>query len=540
MGVFAAARRSRALCAPGAVVALIAACALAGCGSGSPARAPAAAVFIDLVATLPQSLDPADEQGPAFEQLETSLAGTLVRPAGRPPASATLAPATAIVGFLARSWREIAGGDYVFELRRGVRSAYGHTLTGADVRFSFQRELARSATARFLASVARIALRDPITVIGRMRVRLNVTAPSPFALAVLGGFRFGVLDSRAVQAHESGADPGAHTWLRDHLAFYGPYALLGFDPAGKLLVAANPHFWTPLAFTDVAIEAGSSPTLRLADLAAAAASHTDQLDWGNFEIAAHTSGLRAVTLASSAVSTLVPNERFRPFASVLVRRALSLAIDRAAISRAAFAGIATAALHPEPSTFAPVPGVLEPTYEHDDALARRLLARARYPHGFSIVLAASVAAGGPEVSPELDAISRQLRAIDVTVTARYVPTAADLAALERAGSVAGVLETSTAPVASAAFAIAADYLRDSPANVEGYDSPALDALTGSLTAPSSAAAASATLARALTIVGSTFPVIPLVEIPAQEVTRAEIGGYAAYPTAATYYDQLSR
>ena len=132
-------------------------------------------------------------------------------------------------------------------------------------------------------------------------------------------------------------------------------------------------------------------------------------------------------------------------------RAVSLAIDRAAISRAAFAGFARPARHPVPSTIALPAGVVQPTYAHDLVLARGLLARAGYPHGFTVALA------GP-----------------LTTTA--------------AGS----------------------------------------------------AANAAAQQRALTIVASTFPVIPLVEIPSQNVTLAGIRGYAAYASQATYYDQLTR
>ena len=541
MSVSTAARASRAPWVRGVAVALIAAAVAAGCGGGSPSAAPssAAAVFIDLLSALPRSLDPADEQGAAFERVESSLAGTLVRPVGAPPAAATRAPADAVTGFLASSWRELAGGDYVFELRSGVRSAYGDTLSGADVSFSFERELAHSATARFLAGRAKIELVDPITVLGPRRVRLNVTGAGPLALAVLGGFRFAVLDSRAVRAHESAGDPSAHSWLSDHLAFYGAYELTRFVPAERLLARANPHFWWPLAFTHLAIEAVPSSSLRLGEVAAAAASHTSQLDWPDFETAARTSALRAVTLASSAVSTLVPDERFRPFASVLVRRALSLTIDRPALARAAFAGAAKPALQPEPSTFPSLPGVREPTYGHDVALARALLARAGYPRGFSFVQAASDD-DGPEISPELAAITRQLRAIGVSVTARRVATSAELAALERDGVVGAVLESVATPIASASFAIVEDYLRDSPANLEAYDSPALDRLAGPLTSSRPAAASRAALQRALHIVAASYPAIGLVEIPAQEVTRAQIGGYAAYAAAATYYDRLTR
>jgi peptide/nickel transport system substrate-binding protein len=518
-----------------ALVALIGVCAMAGCGGGSAPRSPAAAAFIDLVAALPASLDPAAEQGAAFDAVETSLAGTLVRPAGSPPTGATLAPAGAVVGFLATSWNELAGGDYTFLLRRGVRSAYGHTLSGADVRFSFARELAHSAFARFLARVGGISLRDPVSVLGGGRVRVNVTAASPFTLAVLGDFRFGVLDSRAVAAHESATDPGAAGWLTRHLAFYGPYELTSFEPGRRLLAHANPSFWRPLWFSDLAIEAVPSSSLRLADLGAAAASHTGTLSWSDFEVAGRTAGLAALTPASGEVSVLVPNERFRPFAAVAVRRALSLAIDRAAIARDAFAGLAAPA--PPPATFAGAAVARGPAYAHNVALARSLLAAAGYPHGLSVVLAASVAES-PQAPTELAVIAHQLAAIDVRVRVRYAASAAALAALERDGAVDGVIETQVTPVASAAFTILEQYVRGSPGDLERYDSPALDALAGALEVTAPAALADARLAQALAIVAQTFPAIALVDVPGQIVTRAATAGYAAYPSATVYYDQL--
>jgi peptide/nickel transport system substrate-binding protein len=347
-----------------------------------------------------------------------------------------------------------------------------------------------------------------------------------------------VIDSRAVRAHATRGDPGAHAWLADHLAFYGAYALAGFEPGRRLLLTANPQFGAAPAFTHVAIEAVPSPALRLSDVGGAAASHTSELDGSTFQTAAHTSGITAQAMPATAVSTLVPNERFKPFASTLVRHALSLAIDRTAIAQAAFGGFAKPATHPEPTTFAPVVGVRQPTYGQNIALARELLARAGYAHGFSFVLAAS-GVGGPEIGAELAAITRGLRRIGVTVIARRVGSAGDLARSVRDGSLAAALETSAIPVASVSFDIAANYLRRSPANIEAYDYPALEAVAPALTAAAPAASRAAQQ-RALTILGATYPVVPLVEIPTQNVTLAQIGGYAAYAAPATYYDMLRR
>jgi len=135
-------------------------------------------------------------------------------------------------------------------------------------------------------------------------------------------------------------------------------------------------------------------------------------------------------------------------------------------------------------------------------------------------------------------IARQLSAIGVRVRVRYAASAAALATLEGDGAVDGVLETQVTPVASAAFTILEQYVRGSPGDLERYDSPALDALAGALETTAPAALANTRLTQALAIVAQTFPAIALVEVPGQLVTRAAIGGYAAYPAATVYYDQL--
>ena len=522
-----------------ALVALIGVCALAGCGGGGGAtapRSPAVAAFIDLTPALPVSLDPADEQGAAFDALETSLAGTLVRPVGGALGAATLPPPTAVVGFLATSWHELADGDYTFVLRRGVRSAYGHTLSGADVELQL-RARARTLRLRPLPRASRgdLAARPGQRARRRARARERDGAQPVHAR----GARQLPL-RRARQPRRGGArerrGPAAAGWLARHLAFYGPYELTSFEPGHELFAHANPGFWRPLAFGDLAIEAVPSSSLRLSDLGAASASHTAALSWSDFEVAARTAGLRASTVTSGAVSVLVPNERFRPFASITVRRALSLAIDREAIARDAFAGLAPPAPLPAPATLAAVAGTRGPLRARV-ALARSLLAAAGYRHGFSVVLAASLA-DSPQAPAELAAIARQLGAIGVRVTVRYAASADAVAAMMREGAVDGALETQVTPVASAAFTILEQDVRGSPGDLGGYDSPALDELAGALETTAPAALAETRLVQARATVAATFPAIALVEVPAQLVTRAAIGGYAAYAAPTVYYDQL--
>ncbi len=94
----------------------------------------------------------------------------------------------------------------------------------------------------------------------------------------------------------------------------------------------------------------------------------------------------AVFVGSTEMETVLAlNERIAPLGSVLVRRAISYALDRRAIIDGAMFGFGT----PIGSHFPPRnPAYLDLTgvYPHDVAKARSLLAEAGYPHGFSLTL----------------------------------------------------------------------------------------------------------------------------------------------------------
>jgi len=399
-------------------VALLAALALAGCGGGGARGAASSRTFIDVVPALPSTLDPAAPSNPTLASLETSLAGTLVRPVAGRPGAASLPPPTAVTGYLARAWRILPDGDAVFDLRSDAVSAFGHTLSGADVRYSFVRELSRSAAARALAGLAGLSIADPVTVLSRSRVRINVVTRRPLLLAILANYRFAILDSRAVRAHGPG-------WLRGALAFYGAYELEGFVPGVRVLLVANPRYWAPLAFAHVAIEASPSAALRLADVGTRSASHTSGLDWATFAVATRTAGVSAALLPSTTVEELVPGLG-SPLAGGAARRALSAAIDRAAIARGAFGGFARA------------------YGGYDPALARRLLAAGR---PLRLTLAA-----GPALSADLRIVAGQLRSFGVAVRTRVIASAATLAALLRRGAVSGVIVRTSSALSAAPVA----------------------------------------------------------------------------------------
>ena len=186
---------ARGRLASGICVALL----VAGCGSsahGRSATVPPNRTFIDLVPELPADLDESGTPAAATALLQ-SWSSELVRPTAAPPGPDTVLPdAASVVPYLATSWHASRGGDYTFELRRGVRGPTGDPFTAADVSWSIKRDLATSPVAPFLFSLANLDVRDPVTVLARYAVRINVSGPSPFLLGVLAWFDEGVYDRK--------------------------------------------------------------------------------------------------------------------------------------------------------------------------------------------------------------------------------------------------------------------------------------------------------------------------------------------------------
>src|SRR5450755_3812925 len=192
-----------------AALAVLAAAALAGCGGGTAKSSdsrtnttPPGHTFVDLVGELPTNLDETGTPDTAATRLLPSWSSELVRPKGAAPGpNAVLAPDDAVVPYLATSWQRDPNGDYTFRLRHRVRGVSGNPFTAADVKWSLERAVARSPVAPFLFALGHIDSANPVTVLDDYRVRINVTAPSPFTLSVLASYDAAIYDSALYRSH---------------------------------------------------------------------------------------------------------------------------------------------------------------------------------------------------------------------------------------------------------------------------------------------------------------------------------------------------
>jgi ABC-type dipeptide/oligopeptide/nickel transport system permease component/ABC-type transport system substrate-binding protein len=279
----------------------------------------------------------------------------------------------AVTPKLAVSWDiSDAGLTYTFHLRRGVRFHDGANFDAAAVKFSLDRAGGSGSVnpqKSRLAKIRSVDILDPFTV----RV----------ALAQRSG---GLLQSLAFGAFVM-VSPSSAAGNATHPVGTGPFRFAAWRRGDSLTLVRNRDYWgTPAGLSEATFKFIVDPTAAYAALMAG-----DVDAFSNYpapeSFAQFAADPRfAVFAGSTEMETILAfNERIVPLDNVLVRRAISYALDRRDIIDGAMFGYGT----PIGSHFAPRnPAYVDLTgvYPHDPAKARALLSAAGYTRGLSLSL----------------------------------------------------------------------------------------------------------------------------------------------------------
>ncbi len=372
----------------GAVLAALAVGLLAGAGCRARTSRPPLEICLD---RLPATLDPHHHNEVVAWSLLCNFYDALVR----------FSPEMRIEPALAESWTVLDGNHVRFTLRRGVRFSNGEAFTSADVVASVRRALhdPQSKIRHHLVGV-RGAIAD-----GDLGVVIETAWPSPTLLNRLA-FLFIVPHTQAA-APEIAQPIGT-----------GPYRLVTRRADGAVVAEAWPS-WRGLADVRGAVFSFvEDEDRRSAGFLAGGVDVSYRLvdDVVN-EIDRHP-GLRIKQQPSLMVQILViapgatAGEAGEALADPRVRRAMLMAIDRGALVNQVYRGNgAVASQYVQPVVFGYDPGLSQVPY--DLAHARRLMAEAGFPDGFTVELAHG------SVSPAyVGALAADLGRLGIKVTAR--------------------------------------------------------------------------------------------------------------------------
>lgn len=311
------------------------------------------------------SLDPHVAAGSAWRALVGVLYSSLV----------TYDKHGDIVPALAVSWEQPDPQTLVFHLREDARFQDGSPVTAEDVRFSLERivDPATGATLRSNLQGARIETPDASTI------RISKDSPDVTLLSVLAMTEAAIVPKQWVQG-------GANLKLEANGA--GPFRLASYEPSVRASLERNPSYYVEGQpyLESVDFRMIKSDDARVNALRSQSLDMIDFVPWKDIASLSRNPAFEVDT-AGGAFMSVWFNATRKPFDDPRVRQAVSYALDRDAVSKAAFFG------HGTPITGAPTasdsqyfnPG-FEGTYNRDLDKARALLAEAGYPDGLDMSL----------------------------------------------------------------------------------------------------------------------------------------------------------
>ena len=294
---------------------------------------------------------------------------------------------------LAQSWRVIDATTWEFKLRAGVKFHDGSDFSAADVVFSLRRPLAlRGAPGGFAPYVRAITAID---VVDPLTIRIRTARPY--------GPLLQDLNSVAIVSHRAAARATSADFDSGRAAVgTGPFRLVRFSRGDRVELARFDGYWgAKPAWEHVTIRMLTSEPSRTAALLAGDVDAIENIPAADLPRLKRDPSLRVAQTVSwrtlyfmldqkSAAPAGVADAQGQPlgrnpFKDVRVRQALSLAIDRQALATRVLEGMAMPAANVVSPPILGHDPSLKPIAA-DSAAARKLLADAGYPAGFTLTV----------------------------------------------------------------------------------------------------------------------------------------------------------
>lgn len=301
------------------------------------------------------------------------------------------------------------GITYTFKLRSGVTFHNGRELVADDVVYSFKRlvdpEIA-SPSADYLLSMADVVAQDPATVV------LTLKAPDASFLSGIANAACNIVPQEVV---------AENTDLSLVAVGTGPFMFKEYIPNTSITLEKNPAYWEEgLPYVDgVEMIIASDDTSRTT---AVVTGTVDMIEYAPLRDIEILEGDDSIVLAGDSntnIRYLGFNLTREPFSNPLVRRAISMVIDREAVLGPAVFGHGTPVqtIWP-PDHWAALPGDI-PAVDIEGAKA--LLVEAGLPDGFKTTITSWAAYSFLNAAAVV--IQEQLKAIGIEAELVLLETA---------------------------------------------------------------------------------------------------------------------
>jgi peptide/nickel transport system substrate-binding protein len=344
---------------------------------------------------------------------------------------------TRLIPGLAESWRALDATTWEFKLRRGVKFHDGSDLTAEDVVFSLDRPHTIKGSPGGFSSYVRAIAAKKITG----SHTLVITTAVPYGALPQD------INSILIVSKKAAASAAAADFDNGRaMVGTGPYRFVRFARGEGVELARNDAYWGPRPAWDrvhlkmlptdpvrtAALLSGEIdaiehiPSADLAKLRGNAGLHLVQtVSWRTLFLHLDQYRAQPPSVSSKSGQALPRN----PFTDARVRRAISRAINRPAIAERVMEKLAIPAANlVSPGVFGHNPDLKPEPYDPDGA--KRLLAEAGFPEGFSVTLAAP---NNRYINDEqvAQAIAQMLTRVGIAAKVEAMPFAAYLARVRK-------------------------------------------------------------------------------------------------------------
>ena len=306
---------------------------------------------------------------------------------------------------LATGYTASANGlHYIFTLRQGVQFQNGDPFNSSDVVYTFNRLFKVGAAAEQVL----FSNYKSVAALGPYKVEFNLSAPNAgFAASMASPQSYGcaIVDEKAGQSGE----------LTNRMVGTGPWEQTSYSANEEMTLTRFANYWgpktaaanldvlyVPLATTEVTdLEAGKIDLLVAPEPAIVSLK-------GDKDV-------QTVAVSSDNVVGVQLNNDAAPFNKVDVRRAFSVALNRAALAQVAYAGgaVPTGPVPPSYSWATPLSKLPYSLYNPTEA--KQLLTEAGYPHGVSVTMK-YISSYDWGTNALMQQMAQQLGAVGINVT----------------------------------------------------------------------------------------------------------------------------
>jgi len=334
---------------------------------------------------------------------------------------------TQVVPGLAESWTISKDGlQYTFKLRRGITFHDGTPLNAEAVKFSIERQINPNHPAYKLGKYpfANFFFGNvkAVEVLSEERVAFLLNEPRASFLAILTAGAASIVSPTAVM--KWGPDYPTHP------VGTGPFRFASWDRGQRVVLEKNPTYWKyPVKVERVIYRPIVEDQARLTELLTGTldvivgvpADFVGQLE--------QNPKITLLNQVGAHVWYLGMNNQKKPFDDKRVRQALNYAVNKEAIVKDVLKGTGASSRGPVlPGTWGADPALK--AYPYDPERAKKLLAEAGYPSGFSTTLWVPESGSGMQAPVAMSTVMQSnLKAVGVNVTLQTMEWGAYLAKL---------------------------------------------------------------------------------------------------------------